>query len=202
MTTISDEFFTAHLASSRALVILRGLDPRETVRLCREAQRHGAGLVEVPVQSSAAMASFEAARSWSDGAGVPVGAGTVTSPRLHRQAVAAGAAFTVAPGLDEDVVAEARSAGVPHLPGVATPTEVQQATKAGFIWLKAFPASSLGADWFRAVLGPFPDVRLVATGGVDPDNAQSFVAAGASAVALGSSFSRRPEPIRLGHGQR
>ncbi|MGP3968218.1 bifunctional 4-hydroxy-2-oxoglutarate aldolase/2-dehydro-3-deoxy-phosphogluconate aldolase [Streptomyces sp. 6N223] len=182
------DFFTAHLDTPRLMVILRGLGTEQTLRLCRRAQQCGAGLVEVPVQSPAALTSLAAAVAWGAEAAVPVGAGTVISPRLHQRVVAAGAAFTVAPGLDEDVLAEARETGVPHLPGVATATEIQQAIKAGYTWLKAFPASSLSPDWFRAVRAPFPDIRLVATGGVHADNAEAYLDAGVDAVSLGSSF--------------
>jgi 2-dehydro-3-deoxyphosphogluconate aldolase/(4S)-4-hydroxy-2-oxoglutarate aldolase len=67
--------------------------------------------------------------------------------------------------------------GLPHLPGVATPTEVQRAPAAGFGWLKAFPAAQLGAGWITAMHGPFPEARCVATGGIDLSNAAGFLSA-------------------------
>src|SRR5699024_6972619 len=99
-----------------------------------------------------------------------------------------GAAFTVAPGLLPSTVEGAREAGVPHLPGVATSSEIQQARVLGCGWLKAFPASVLGTAWMKAQQQPFPDLRLVATGGVSAENATSFLAAGCRAVALGSAL--------------
>jgi Entner-Doudoroff aldolase len=201
--TAHDDFFTRHLADVPVMVILRGFGAQETVRLCDRARQCGVGLVEVPVQSRVDRASFDAALAWGAESGVPVGAGTVTSALLHRQVVDAGAAFTVAPGLDEDVAAAARSSGVPHLPGVATATEVQRAASAGFGWLKAFPASSLGPAWFAAMRGPFPGVRLVATGGVRATTGGAFLHSGADAVALGSSFAdASPEEVRALGGDR
>jgi 2-dehydro-3-deoxyphosphogluconate aldolase/(4S)-4-hydroxy-2-oxoglutarate aldolase len=73
------------------------------------------------------------------------------------------------------------------VPGVATPSEVHGATALGCRWLKAFPAVSLGPSWFSAVRGPFPDVRFVATGGITPATARSFLEAGAAAVGIGSA---------------
>ena len=106
----------------------------------------------------------------------------------------AGAAFTVAPGLDLAVADAAAARGLPHLPGVATPTEAQQALRHGLTWLKAFPAISLGPAWFKAVAGPLPQLRFVATGGLDAGNAGAFLQAGVRVVAVGSALS---DPTQL-----
>ena len=60
--------------------------------------------------------------------------------------------------------------------------EVQQAVALGLTWLKAFPAQWLGADWFRHIRGPFPQVRFIATGGMDAGNAGAFLDAVGSAL--------------------
>jgi Entner-Doudoroff aldolase len=98
-----------------------------------------------------------------------------------------GAVFTVSPGFDEEVAAYSLENGLPHLPGVATATEIQAALRQGFGWLKAFPAAELGPAWFRAMCGPFPRVRFVATGGITPDSFQTYLDAGAAAVSFGSA---------------
>lgn len=184
----SDEFFEEHFSDQCVMAVLRGMPPDETVDLCRHAWRAGIGLVEVTLQSEDAMPSLEAALSAAAGEGRILGAGTVTSEELVNQAAAAGAAFTVAPGLDPDVAAASLAAGLPHLPGVATPSEIQRARALGFSWMKAFPAAQLTPDWFKAMLGPFPGVRFVATGGVDATNAPAFLNAGARAVGVGSAL--------------
>ncbi|MET7611856.1 thiamine phosphate synthase, partial [Streptomyces seoulensis] len=79
-------------------------------------------------------------------------------------------------------------AGQMRQPGVATATDVQAARALGLDWLKAFPASVLGPDWFRAMRGPFPEVPFVATGGIDASNAAAYLAAGAKVVAVGSAL--------------
>lgn len=99
-------------------------------------------------------------------------------------AAQAGAQYTVAPGLDLTVLA----AGLPHLPGVATATEVPHARAAGCRWLKAFPAVALGPAWLRAITGPFPDVAIVATGGLRLADVPEYLAAGARVVALGTAL--------------
>jgi 2-keto-3-deoxy-6-phosphogluconate aldolase len=94
----------------------------------------------------------------------------------------------VSPGTDEEVIRASLDAGLPTLPGVGTASEVQRCTKLGLSWLKAFPAAALGPGWIKAMLGPFPDVKFVATGGVSVGDAGDFLAAGARVVSLGSAL--------------
>jgi 2-dehydro-3-deoxyphosphogluconate aldolase/(4S)-4-hydroxy-2-oxoglutarate aldolase len=188
MSASGDAFFAGQLASSRVIGIFRGLGTERTLTLCRRAWDLGVTLVELPVQSDDDLDALAAAVALGREEGRLVGAGTVTSAQLLREVVAAGAAFSVAPGLDEQVAAAAAEIGLPHLPGVATATEVQRAVDLGFGWVKAFPAAALGPVWFTAMRGPYPQVHFVATGGVDTSNAAALLDAGASAVALGSAF--------------
>ncbi len=184
------EFFTAHL-TRRVMVILRGTGAG-TVELCERAWSAGVELVEVPVQSETDLAALRAAVTAGAGAGRLVGAGTIVTADLVDAVAAAGAAFTVAPGLDPVIAAASWARGLPHLPGVATPTDVHTALRLGLPWQKAFPASVLGPAWIRAVLGPFPEVRFVATGGIKVTNARDFLDAGCRAVSLGASFADAP----------
>lgn len=179
-------FFDELFGDQRVMAILRGMDPARTVELAERAWELGIRAVEVPIETPAAEPSLRAAvRAGGDR---PVGAGTVVTADAVRAAAEAGAAFTVAPGLDADVAAASAEAGLPHLPGVASPSEIQHAVRLGLVWLKAFPASVLGTGWFAAMRGPFPAARLVATGGVNAQNASEYLAAGASVVAVGSAL--------------
>ena len=67
----------------------------------------------------------------------------------------------------------------------------------GLTWLKAFPAQWLGVDWFRHIRGPFPEVRFVATGGMDANNAGDFLDAGVRVVAVGSALEDPAQLERL-----
>jgi 2-dehydro-3-deoxyphosphogluconate aldolase/(4S)-4-hydroxy-2-oxoglutarate aldolase len=86
------------------------------------------------------------------------------------------------------VVLAAQEHDIPMLPGVSTPSEVQIASALGLSWMKAFPAQWLGAGWFRHIRGPFPQVRFVATGGLDATNARQFLDVGVRVVAVGSAL--------------
>lgn len=177
------------LLPGAVMVILRGLPPAETVARARQAWEAGIAAVEVPIgepdQLPSLVATVEAGRE----RGMPVGAGTVLTPGHVTAAARAGAAYTVAPGLDLAVREASLAAGMPHLPGVATASELQRAGLAGATWVKAFPARSLGPDWFRDIRGPFPGVHLVATGGITAATAPEFLARGARVVAVGAALS-------------
>ncbi len=180
-------YFTAALAEVPVIRILRGLSPQAAVAAARESWNAGVPLVEVTLERPSGADALAAVVEAGEGRH-PVGAGTVTSPQRLHEALRVGAEFAIAPGLDSDTVAAAAEEGVPFLPGVATPSEVGQAMKMGLTVLKGFPADVLGPAWFRALRGPFPDVRLVATGGITVDTASSFLTAGAVGIGLGSGL--------------
>ncbi|MGP4018229.1 bifunctional 4-hydroxy-2-oxoglutarate aldolase/2-dehydro-3-deoxy-phosphogluconate aldolase [Saccharopolyspora sp. 5N708] len=180
--------FFDKLFTGPVMAILRGMDPQRTVELAERAWDLGIEAVEVPIETQRAESSLRAAVLAGAKRDRPVGAGTiVTTEQLHT-AKELGAAFTVAPGLDPEVARLSAELDLPHLPGVATPSEIQHAHRLGLSWIKAFPAAELGAGWFRAMLGPFPGLRMVATGGMNSHNAPEFLAAGAAVVAVGSAL--------------
>lgn len=191
-----DDHFTEMFATRPVLGILRGFGPEETVARAERAWGLGLTALEVPVETPGQVASLAAAVAAARERGLSVGAGTVCTHEQVRAARRAGAAFTVAPGHDPRVAAYSRELGLPHLPGVATASEIQAALDGGHRWLKVFPASALGPSWLRAMRGPFPGARLVATGGVDARNAREFLDAGADAVAVGSALAD-PEQLAL-----
>lgn len=186
--TTDNSSFAELFGDARLMAILRGMGVERTLAVATTAWDLGITAVEVPVQTPT---DVEALRVLADTAaerGLKVGAGTVVSLEHVRQAKDAGAAFTVSPGFDVEIVRASHEAGMPSLPGVSTATEVQAAAKEGLTWLKAFPASLLGTGWFPAMRGPFPDVNFVATGGMDATNAPAFLDAGVRVVAVGSAL--------------
>lgn len=184
----SNEWFDTAFASSPVMAILRGFSPEKTVELARKAWSIGIDCVEVPIQNAAAVEALEATVRAGAELGKSVGAGTVISVEHVRQAAASGAVFTVSPGFDPEVARASLDAGLPHLPGIATASEIQAALKLDLGWVKAFPASDLGSGWFTALHGPFPGVRFVATGGINAHNTAEFLNAGADVVSLGSAL--------------
>lgn len=117
-----------------------------------------------------------------------IGAGSVITPEQVQAVAEAGAAFVVSPVARPDVISASHGLGLPVLPGVFTPTEAEAAQALGADLLKVFPAGFLGPKYIRALKAPLPDLRLVPTGGVRPDNAHTWINAGAAAVGIGSAL--------------
>lgn len=127
-----------------------------------------------------------------------VGVGTVLSHAHVTDAVAAGATFTVAPGIDPDVVAACERSNLAHLPGVMTPSEIQQAMGLGLSVVKLFPAGSLGIAHLRSLRAPFDRVSFVPTGGVSVCSASEWLDAGAVAVGIGGALTATDSASRDG----
>lgn len=189
-------WFDETFATAPLMAILRGTGVERAVQLATTAWDLGIDAVEVTLQSDEDVLALREVVRLAEQRGKLVGAGTIVSPRQIPLAVAAGARYLVSPGLDPRVVLAAQEHGIPILPGVATPSEVQIASELGLGWLKAFPAQWLGAGWFRHIRGPFPQVRFVATGGMDATNAQQFLDAGVRVVAVGSAL-EDPQQLHL-----
>ena len=196
MTATPDPFDTI-FAGAPLMAILRGMGVERSARLAATAWDLGIDSVEVPLQTDEDDRALREVVRLGAERGKAVGAGTIVTVAQVDQAVAAGAAYLVSPGLDAEVVRAAQAHGIPIIPGVATPSEVQLAVTLGLTWLKAFPAQWLGTDWFKHIRGPFPQVRFVATGGMDASNAGDFLAAGVKVVAVGSALEDEAQLPRL-----
>lgn len=180
--------FEELFGGSPLMAILRGMGAERSLAVSTTAWDLGIDVVELPIQTAEDLEALRVVAAAGRERGKIVGAGTVVSAENVAQAASAGAAFTVSPGLDLDVVRASHDAGLLSIPGVGTASEVQLAMKAGLTWLKAFPASVLGASWLTAMRGPFPQARFVATGGMSAANAGEYLRAGARVVAVGSAL--------------
>jgi 2-dehydro-3-deoxyphosphogluconate aldolase/(4S)-4-hydroxy-2-oxoglutarate aldolase len=125
-----------------------------------------------------------------------IGVGTVLDADLATASIDAGAQFVVTPALRPTVIAACRSRGVPMLCGALTPTEILAAHEAGADMIKIFPARAVGPQYLCDILAPLPMLRLVPTGGIGPENAQSYLQAGAIAVGIGGNLVAPPVVVR------
>jgi 2-dehydro-3-deoxyphosphogluconate aldolase/(4S)-4-hydroxy-2-oxoglutarate aldolase len=183
------------LAVVRVVCVLTVSDADDAERACRALLAGGLTAVEITFRTAAA---GEAIRRVADIDGLLVGAGTVLGPEQLSSAVESGARFAVAPGTNDAVVKEAARAGVPFVPGVATPSEIEHARALGCRVLKVFPASLVGGPAFvKAMSAVYPDVRFVPTGGIGPDNLSDYLAL-PSVLACGGSWVCEPALLRDG----
>ncbi|WP_336629771.1 MULTISPECIES: bifunctional 4-hydroxy-2-oxoglutarate aldolase/2-dehydro-3-deoxy-phosphogluconate aldolase [unclassified Microbacterium] len=180
--------FEEIFAGPPLMAILRGMGVEKSLTVAETAWSLGIASVEVPLQTPEDEVALREVAARGRERGKSVGAGTIVAAEQVDRAVAAGASYLVSPGFDPALARLAADRGVPLLPGVATPTEVQLALAHGVSWLKAFPARWLGCEWFSLIRGPFPQVRFVATGGLDAGNVGAFLDAGVRVAAVGSAL--------------
>jgi 2-dehydro-3-deoxyphosphogluconate aldolase / (4S)-4-hydroxy-2-oxoglutarate aldolase len=172
------------LERHRLVAIVRGRDADAATRSAVALVEAGVPLVEVSLTTVGAEGVIERLRA-ELGPGAPLGAGTVCTAVDAMRAAEAGASFVVTPGYGPGVE-EAARLGLPAVVGALSPTEVIAATGAGATAVKLFPAAVGGPAYLKALRDPFPDVPFVPVGGVNAELAQSYLAAGAIAVGVGS----------------
>jgi len=122
-----------------------------------------------------------------------LGSGTVTDAAQAEATIDAGAEFVVSPSLHLDVIAKTKELGRISIPGALTPTEVITAWRAGADYIKIFPCSAMGgASYLKSLLAPFPELKLIPTGGVTLQTAADFLKAGARALGVGTDLVNTP----------
>ena len=149
----------------------------QAVPLAKALVKGGLPVLEVTFRTKAAAAAIAAIRKEVPEA--VVGAGTLLTPQMVKDAKAAGAVFGVAPGFDPVVMAAAKAEGLPMCPGIATASELSQALTAGCEMVKFFPAEAAGGvKMIKNLLGAFrfTGVRFMPTGGVKPENVGDYLA--------------------------
>lgn len=197
MSGAAEEFLQA-LRKSRVIAIVRGdFTVEQYGTIAESLVAAGIPAVELTIEKPNALEAIE--RLAADGpSGLWLGAGTVRSAGDARAAVEAGASYLISPGFVTHVASVARGAGVPYLPGVLTPSEVEIAVAAGCSAVKLFPARPLGPSYLEALRAPLAGVDFVPTGGIGIEDAHEFLAAGALAVGLGSSLTgKRADPEEI-----
>jgi 2-dehydro-3-deoxyphosphogluconate aldolase / (4S)-4-hydroxy-2-oxoglutarate aldolase len=166
--------------------ILRKCPPGYTTRIVAAVAEAGIDHIEVTLDSAE---PFEQISALAATEGLVVGVGSVTQADQVDRAVGAGAQFVISPVVASEVIAACTRLGVPCVPGAATPTEILTALTLGATAVKVFPIAQLGGPaYLRAIASPLGGPPLVPTGGVSPDNAGAYLAAGAVALGVGGSL--------------
>jgi 2-dehydro-3-deoxyphosphogluconate aldolase / (4S)-4-hydroxy-2-oxoglutarate aldolase len=177
---------TARLREHRLVAVLR---VRRTELLAPTVDALVAGGVEaIELTFTTPGLEPELARTRERHPGVLLGAGTICEPDQADAAAAAGADFLVTPHLDHGLLEACLATGLTTLPGVFTPSEVATALAAGAQLVKLFPAGTAGPAHLRALLGPFPTLRAVPTGGIGLTDLRPWFEAGAHAVGVGGEL--------------
>lgn len=171
-------------AASRLIVVMRAGSAEQYPEVIDTLATAGVRSMELTLTTPGTLEALpELVRRFGDT--VDLGVGTVTTPEQVQQAADGGAAYLVTPVTDHAVIADSIERGVPIVPGGLTPTELYSSWLAGASAVKVFPSSVVGAGYVKDLRGPFPELRVIPSGGVDLDAAQAWLAAGADAVSVG-----------------
>lgn len=180
---------TAQILERVGLIpVLRAKSTKQALAVVDAMIAGGVTVVEVTMTCPDACGVLRALKG-QYGPQVLLGSGTVTRPKDAEATIEAGAEFVVSPSLHPEVIAATRAAGKLSVPGALTPTEVVTAEDAGADYIKIFPCSAVGgAPYLKALLAPFPHLKLIPTGGVTVQSAESFLKAGARALGVGGDL--------------
>jgi 2-dehydro-3-deoxyphosphogluconate aldolase / (4S)-4-hydroxy-2-oxoglutarate aldolase len=169
------------------VAVVRMSDPSRLVKVAEAIREGGVDVIEFTMTTPNALEVIKEV-SRLNGDKVLLGAGTVLDAETCRAAILAGAEFIVSPTLNAKVIEMCRRYGKVVIPGALTPTEILSAWELGADIVKVFPATAVGPKYFKDVLAPLPQVRLMPTGGVDVSNVGYFIKAGVVAVAAGGNL--------------
>lgn len=176
------------LIETGLIPVVRVTSPHEAVCIADAIKQGGASFIEITMTVDGAIDVIrELTKKYKEE--IIIGAGTVLDTETGRAALLSGAKFIVSPILNTNLIELGHRYSIVVIPGAMTPTEILSAWNAGADLVKVFPAAQLGGpDYIKAIKGPFPQILLVPTGGVNLNNVKAFIRSGASALGVGGEL--------------
>jgi 2-dehydro-3-deoxyphosphogluconate aldolase/(4S)-4-hydroxy-2-oxoglutarate aldolase len=170
------------------VAVLRGDSKEETSKAAVACIKGGLNAIELTFTAPHADEIIEELnRDYPNGQAL-IGAGTVLDASTARIAILAGAKFVVSPSFSKDVAKLCNLYSIPYIPGCMTPSDIQTALSYGSDIIKLFPAAIVGPEMISELRGPFPNVNLMATGGVTLANLKDWFDNGTTIVGVGGSL--------------
>lgn len=180
---------SAILQANPVVAVMRAHHAREYAPVIDALVRGGVRSIELTLSTQGVFEELPLLKE-QFGTDAEIGVGTITTVGQAQKALDGGVDYLVTPAMVTAVVSAAVERGIPVFPGGLTPTELLAGWGAGATAVKLFPASAVGAGYIGQLRGPFPDMRIVPSGGIGIDDAPAWIAAGALAVSLGGPLLR------------
>ncbi|MDD5728134.1 MAG: bifunctional 4-hydroxy-2-oxoglutarate aldolase/2-dehydro-3-deoxy-phosphogluconate aldolase [Victivallales bacterium] len=178
----------ASLKASGVVAVIRTEDSENLIEVSRALRKGGVKFIEITMTVPGALEIIRDAVAELKSEDVFIGAGTVLDAETARAAIFAGVQYLVGPAFSQAVADMGRRYGVAVMPGALTPLEILTAWEKGGDIVKVFPAGIGGPNFFKDIKGPFPQIDLMPTGGVNLETAPQFIKAGACAVGVGGAL--------------
>ena len=167
--------------------IIRGAEAEKAVKIAQSLFDGGIKLIEVTFNTDKAIEMIKAIKR-TMGDKMYVGAGTVLDQETAILAINAGAEFILSPSISEGMIKVCNRYGKVAIPGIMTPSEAVRAMELGADILKLFPAGELGPEYLKSIRSPLNHIEFIAVGGINLENAKSFMKSGAIGLGIGSSL--------------
>lgn len=170
------------------IAVIRANNSDEALKIVDAVMKGGIHIIEITMTVPDAVEVIKEVRRSFFASELLLGAGTVLDAETARLCIVAGAEYLVSPHLDKTIIEMANKYRKLVVPGVMTPKEVVNALELGADILKIFPAELFGPKIIKAIKGPFPQAKLVPTGGVNLKNLDEWFKAGSIAVGVGGGL--------------
>ncbi|TDL30975.1 bifunctional 4-hydroxy-2-oxoglutarate aldolase/2-dehydro-3-deoxy-phosphogluconate aldolase [Jeotgalibacillus sp. S-D1] len=176
------------MTESGVVAVIRGSKPENILSIARALKKGGVNTLEITVETPGAMTIIEKLATELQGEDVIIGAGTVLDAETARAAILSGAQFIFSPTVNTETIKMTKRYGMLSIPGAFTPTEILHAYEHGADVIKVFPANTGGPSHIKNIKGPLPHIPMMATGGIDVNNAGDYIRAGAIGIGAGSTL--------------
>ena len=181
------------IENEKIIVIVRGVAREKLIPLCNAMYQGGIKLLEVTFDASKKVSDLETAENikmladeFSDR--MFIGAGTVIEEKQVELTHKAGGTFIISPNTDAAVIGKTKELGMVSMPGALTPSEITLAHNYGADFVKLFPADNFGPGYLKAVKAPLSHIKLTVVGGINENNIESYIKAGASGFGVGTNI--------------
>ena len=176
------------ITSTGIVPVIRASTARNALMAVDALYKGGISVAEITLTVPGAEKVIESLRK-NFGAELLVGAGTVVDVEGAQRCLDAGAQFIISPGFDAATVEFVKSQEIVMIAAALTPTEIMAAWKNGADLIKVFPCNAVGGPtYIKSLKGPFPEIPLIPTGGVNLETAADFIGAGSAALGVGSEL--------------
>ncbi len=171
------------IEKEKIVVIVRGVESEKLIPLAEAMYEGGIRLMEITYSANGSVSDEDTAKNIEilskhfDGR-MFIGAGTVITEKQVELTKAAGGKFIISPDTYPEVIKKTRELELVSMPGALTPSEIQQAHRAGADFVKLFPITNMGIDYVKAVKAPLSHIKLLAVGGIDENNISDYLKAG------------------------
>lgn len=183
LTQLKENYFFA---------VVRGKTAEDAIEIAKHAVLGGICNIEITYSTpNASKVISKLSDDFKDDTSVVIGAGTVMTTELAKEAIAAGSKFLVSPHFSKEIADIANQEGNLYFPGCATATEIVTAMNASCPIIKVFPGGVVGPGFIKDIHGPIPEVDLMPSGGISVDNVKEWKNAGAVAVGVGSALASK-----------